>query len=112
AGYGPFLVVPLGGLVAAASAVPIAWVALRTRAASFVIVSIAFVFILQMLSTNLRGVTGGSQGLAYPVPYQWSPDFCDVPFYYSMLGLAGLAVLISWLILRSSFGLSLLAVRD
>ena len=90
AGYGPFLVVPVGGLVAAASAIPIAWVALRTRAASFVIVTIAFMFMLQILATNLRGVTGGSQGLAYPVPYQWPPGFFDIPFYYAMLGLAGL----------------------
>src|SRR5207237_8701506 len=44
AGYGPFLIVPLGGVLAAASAIPIAWVALRTRAASFVIVTIAFMF--------------------------------------------------------------------
>ena len=112
AGYGPFLVVPVGGLVAAASAIPVAWVALRTRAASFVIVTIAFMFMLQILATNLRGVTGGSQGLAYPVPYQWPPGFFDIPFYYAMLGLAGLALAASWLIFRSRFGLGLLAVRD
>jgi len=112
AGYGPFLVVPLGGMLAAASAIPIAWVALRTRAASFVIVTIAFMFILQILATNLGGVTGGSQGLSYPTPAQWSPGFFDVPYYYAMLALAGSALLISWLILRSRFGLGLLALRD
>jgi branched-chain amino acid transport system permease protein len=112
AGYGPFLVVPVAGVVAAASAVPVAWVALRTRAASFVIVTIAFMFLLQILATNLRNLTGGSQGLAYPVPYQWPPAFFDVPYYYAMLALAGLAVFISWVILRSGFGLGLLAIRD
>ena len=112
AGYGPLLVVPLGGVLAAASAVPIAWVALRTRAASFVIVTIAFMFILQILATNLRGVTGGSQGLSYPVPSQWSPEFFDVPYYYAMLVLAAAAMLVSWLIVRSRFGLGLLALRD
>jgi branched-chain amino acid transport system permease protein len=112
AGYGPFVVVPLGGLLAAASAIPIAWVALRTRAASFVIVTIAFMFMLQILAINLHGVTGGSQGLAYPVPYQWPPEFFDVPYYYAMLALATSALLVSWLIVRSRFGLGLLAIRD
>lgn len=112
AGYGPFLVVPLGGLVAGAAAVPIGWVALRTRSASFVIVTIAFMFLLQILATNLRHLTGGSQGLAYPVPHDWSPDLFDVPYYYATLALAGLAVLTSWLIVRSRFGLGLLAIRD
>jgi branched-chain amino acid transport system permease protein len=112
AGYGPFVVVPLGGVLAAASAIPIAWVALRTRAASFVIVTIAFMFMLQILATNLRGITGGSQGLSYPVPSQWPPAFFDIPYYYAMLALAGLALLVSWVILRSRFGLGLLAIRD
>jgi branched-chain amino acid transport system permease protein len=112
AGYGPFLVVPLGGLVAGAAAVPIGWVALRTRSASFVIVTIAFMFLLQILATNLRQLTGGSQGLAFPVPRDWSPDLFDVPYYYATLALAGLALLTSWLIVRSRFGLGLLAIRD
>jgi branched-chain amino acid transport system permease protein len=112
AGYGPFVVVPLGGLLAAASAIPIAWVALRTRAASFVIVTIAFMFMLQIQAIKQQGVTGGSQGLAYPVPYQWPPEFFDVPYYYAMLALATSALLVSWLIVRSRFGLGLLAIRD
>jgi branched-chain amino acid transport system permease protein len=112
AGYGPFLVVPVAGVVAAAAAVPVAWVALRTRAASFVIVTIAFMFLLQILAINLKSITGGSQGLAYPVPTQWPPAFFDLPYYYAMLALAALAVFISWLILRSGFGLGLLAIRD
>jgi branched-chain amino acid transport system permease protein len=112
AGYAPFLVVPLGGLVAAASAIPLAWFALRTRSASFVIVTIAFMFMLQIVASNLRQLTGGSQGLAYPVPHEWSPGFFDVPYYYAMLSLAGSALLVSWLILRSRFGLGLLAIRD
>jgi branched-chain amino acid transport system permease protein len=112
AGYGPFLVVPLGGALAAAVAVPVGWVALRTRAASFVVVTLAFMFLLQILATNLTRLTGGSQGLAYPVPDQWSADFFDVPYYYAMLGLAALALAVSWVILRRRFGLGLLAIRD
>jgi branched-chain amino acid transport system permease protein len=112
AGYGLFLVVPLGGLVAGSAAVPIGWVAFRTRSASFVIVTIAFMFLLLILATNLRQITGGSQGLAFPVPRDWPAEFFDVPFYYAMLALAGVALLTSWLIVRSRFGLGLLAIRD
>ena len=111
-GYGPFLVVPLAGLITAAAALPVGWIALRTRAATFVIVTIAFMFLLQILATNLRGLTGGSQGLGYPVPQGWSPDFVDVPFYCAMLALAALSVAVSWWLRRSKLGLGLLAIRD
>jgi branched-chain amino acid transport system permease protein len=111
-GYGPLLVVPVAGVVTGAAAVPVGWIALRTRAATFVIVTIAFMFMLQILATNLRGLTGGSQGLGYPVPQGWSPDFVDVPFYYAMLALALLALGVSWWIRRSKLGLGLLAIRD
>jgi len=111
-GYGPFLLVPVAGLVTAAVAVPVGWIALRTRAATFVIVTIAFMFMLQILATNLRGLTGGSQGLGYPVPQGWSADFVNVPYYYAMLVLAGVALAASWAIRRSRLGLGLLAIRD
>jgi ABC-type branched-subunit amino acid transport system ATPase component/ABC-type branched-subunit amino acid transport system permease subunit len=111
-GYGPFLVVPLAGVITAAVAVPVGWMALRTRAATFVIVTIAFMFMLQILAINLRGLTRGSQGLGYPVPQGWGTDFYDVPFYYAMLALAAGALAVSWLIRRSRLGLGLLAIRD
>ena len=111
-GYGPLLLVPLAGAITAAAALPVGWIALRTRAATFVIVTIAFMFMLQILATNLRGLTGGSQGLGYPVPQGWGPDFVDVPFYYAMLALAALALGVSWWVRRSKLGLGLLAIRD
>jgi branched-chain amino acid transport system permease protein len=111
-GCGPFLAVPVAGLVTAALAVPIGWIALRTRAATFVIVTIAVMFMLQILATNLRGLTGGSQGLGYPTPQDWSPDFVNVPFCYAMLALAAVAIAVSWWIRHSGPGLGLLAIRD
>jgi branched-chain amino acid transport system permease protein len=111
-GYGPLLAVPVAGVVTAVLAIPVGWIALRTRAATFVIVTIAFMFMLQILATNLRGLTGGSQGLGFPTPQDWGPDFVDVPFYYAMLILAGLGVAVSWWIRRSKLGLGLLAIRD
>src|ERR1700681_1283375 len=112
AGYGPFFLVPVAGLLAALLAVGIGWVALRTRAATFVIVTIAFMFMLQLLAENLVKLTGGGAGLSLPYARDWGGDFFNTPYYYAMLALAILALVVSWWIRRSKFGLGLLAIRD
>ncbi len=111
AGYTPFFFVPVAGLATAVLALGIGWFALRTRAATFVIVTIAFMFMLQLLAENLVGLTGGGGGLSFPVP-PWNGDYFNTPYYYAMLALATLALGISWRIRRSKFGLGLLAIRD
>ena len=110
-GYGPFLFVPVAGVLTAVLALFVGWFALRTRAATFVIVTIAFMFMLQLLAENLVGLTGGGAGLGFPVPPWRGVDY-DVPFYYAMLTLALLGLGVSWWIRRSKFGLGLLAIRD
>jgi branched-chain amino acid transport system permease protein len=111
-GYAPFLLVPVAGLLTAVAAAGIGWIALRTRAATFVIVTIAFMFIVQLLAENLVKLTGGGGGLSVPYPHDWTGDFFNIPFYYAMLALALLALALSWWIRRSKFGLGLLAIRD
>jgi len=111
-GYGPFFLVPVVGLLTAVLAVGIGWIALRTRAATFVIVTIAFMFMMQLLAENLVKVTGGGGGLGLPYPHDWGGDFFNTPYYYAMLVLAVLGLLTSWWIRRSKFGLGLLAIRD
>jgi len=111
AGYEPFLFVPVAGALTVVLALGIGWIALRTRAATFVIVTIAMMFMVQLLAENLVGLTGGGAGLSFPVP-PWSGAFYDTPFYYAMLVLAVASLLISWWIRRSKFGLGLLAIRD
>jgi branched-chain amino acid transport system permease protein len=110
-GYEPFVFVPVAGALTALLAVGIGWIALRTRAATFVIVTIAMVFMVQLLAENLVGLTGGGAGLSFPVP-PWSGDFYNTPFYYAMLLIALVALVVSWWIRRSKFGLGLLAIRD
>jgi branched-chain amino acid transport system permease protein len=111
AGYAPFLLVPVAGAGTALLALAIGWFALRTRAATFVIVTIAFMFMLQLLAENLVRLTGGGGGLSFPVP-PWGGDYFNTPYYYAMLALATLALASSWRIRRSKFGLGLLAIRD
>src|SRR6202163_4196237 len=90
-GFEPFLFVPGAGILTALLAVCIGWVALRTRAATFVIVTIAMMFMIQLLAENLSGLTGGGAGLSFPVP-PWSGDFYNTPFYYAMVLIAIVAL--------------------
>jgi branched-chain amino acid transport system permease protein len=108
--YGPFVLAPVIGLFTAAIAVPFGWVAFRTRLTAFVIVTIALMFVVQNLASNLRDLTGGSQGLGFPVG-PWGRDY-GIPFHYAMLVLAVICVTLSWMVRRSNVGLALLAIRD
>lgn len=110
-GYEPFVFVPVAGVLTAVLAAVVGWFALRTRAATFVIVTIAFMFMLQLLAENLTSLTGGGAGLAFPNP-PWRGGFFNIPFYYAMLALALVGLAVSWWIRRSKFGLGLLAIRD
>jgi len=109
-GYGVFWLVPLGGLVAAAVAVPFGLVALRTRRHTFVVVTIAVFFIFQLLATNLS-FTGGSSGKSTPTPPWMAVGYND-RFYYAALLCLVTAFAISVVIRRSRFGLQLFAIRD
>lgn len=107
----PFLLLPVIGVGTAAVTLPVAWVALRTRASTFAIVTLTLLFVVQTLAFNLPGLTGGSQGLAMPVPPFPLGTF-ERPFYLAMLALLALAMLVSWYVLGSRVGLELLAVRE
>ena len=72
------------GVAVALLSVPIGWVALRVRAATFAIVTISLLFVVQQLAFNLHGLTNGSQGLALPFPH-FAPATYERPFYWAML---------------------------
>jgi branched-chain amino acid transport system permease protein len=110
-GYDPFWTLPLIGIGVAALGLPIAWIAMRTRADVFAIVTITLLFIAQTLAFNLRSVTRGAQGRSV-APAPFPPDTYDRPFYYAMLALLALAMAVSAAISASRIGLSLAAVRS
>jgi branched-chain amino acid transport system permease protein len=109
-GYGPFLAAAPIGLAVAVAALPIAWIAMRTRAAVFAIVTITLLFITQALAFNLRGITGGAQGVAVPMAPFAAQTF-EWPYYYALLVLLALAMGAAFMVDRSKLGLSLLAIR-
>jgi len=107
----PFVLAPLGGLAAAALAAILGLVAMRARGHAFVIITIAFLFLMQTLALNLQSITGGSAGITLPLP-TWSTDIGELPFYYAMLVLAVLSVALAAWIRRSKLGAGLLAIRE
>jgi branched-chain amino acid transport system permease protein len=109
-GWAIFALLPLGGLIAGAAAVPIGMIALRTRRHTFVVVTIAIFFIFQLLATNL-GFTAGTSGIQLATPL-WSPSTYNEPFYYVTFAILLLTVGLSWGVRRSRFGLQLMAIRD
>lgn len=110
-GLGELALIPLAGVVAAAVAVPVGLILLRVRKHTFIVLTIAAMFIFQLLAFNFSGFTGGSAGTTVPAP-AWSGTFFNLPFYYIGLGAAIVALLVSWGIRRSKYGLGLLAIRD
>lgn len=110
-GFNLFLLVPVAGVVAALFAIPLGWIALRTRGHAFVVITLIMVFIFQLLAFNLRGITLGSAGLFLPGP-GFAIDWYLLPYYYIQLAILVIALAVSWYIRSSRYGLWLLAIRD
>ena len=110
-GYRPFYVLPLVGLGVGIASLPVAWLAFRTRAATFAIVTVTLLFVFQQLAFNLRSLTDGSQGLSLPVP-TFPASTYERPFYWAMLAVLALSVVMVWYVLGSKLGLALQAIRD
>jgi branched-chain amino acid transport system permease protein len=109
-GYEPFLWLPLVGLLGALIGLPIGAISMRTRASVFAIVTITFLFVVQTLAFNLRGVTGGAQGLALPVA-PFPADTYELPFYYVLVALLALAMGLTFAVSGSKAGLALAAIH-
>jgi branched-chain amino acid transport system ATP-binding protein/branched-chain amino acid transport system permease protein len=106
-----WLWVPLAGVVAGVFAALLGVIALRTRGPSFVIITIAFLFLLQLVAVNWRALTHGTAGISLPLP-MWSIDIQNWPFYYSLYALLAASLLLSWRIRRTKFGMGLIAMRE
>lgn len=110
-GWPVLLTSPLVGFMCAFAAAAVGWVALRTKGPSFVIVTLAFTFIVQFLALNLKDITGGSAGLYLPL-LNMDPLVRGALFYYYMLGVLALSIAVAIGIRRSRFGLGLIAIRE
>jgi ABC-type branched-subunit amino acid transport system ATPase component/ABC-type branched-subunit amino acid transport system permease subunit len=110
-GGDPFVWVPAAGVVAALFAAVLGAISTRLRGHSFVITTIAALFLLQIVAINWRDFTGGTVGITLPLP-QWDLAYQNWPFYYSLVGLLAVALLTSVWIRRTKFGTGLIAIRE
>ncbi|MCG5214053.1 branched-chain amino acid ABC transporter permease [Streptosporangium sp. KLBMP 9127] len=103
----------VSALVVAVFAGLVGVAAVRVRGASFVIVSIALVSMMNLLVQGWRSLTGGSTGLRVPTPFrELNRGESHLVFFYLFLVLLVLALLTWWVISRSRFGSGLKAIRE
>ena len=110
-GASPFLFVGISAIVAGIFAAVVGSILMRTRGHSFVILTIAFLFVMQLVTLNWSELTNGNHGLTLPLP-TWDRDYAYWPFYYALLGLMLLSVALAWWIRRTKFGMGLIAIRE
>jgi branched-chain amino acid transport system permease protein len=110
-GASPFWFTPVSAVVAGIFAAVVGAVLMRTRGHAFVILTIAFLFVMQLVTLNWSWLTNGNHGLTLPLP-MWDIAYQNWPFYYSLLLLLALSVLLSWWIRRTKFGMGLIAIRE
>jgi ABC-type branched-subunit amino acid transport system ATPase component/ABC-type branched-subunit amino acid transport system permease subunit len=103
--------VPVAGLVAAVVALVLGLVSLRSSGPAFVIITVAFLFLVQVFAVNWVSVTNGTAGLTMPLP-DWDRDIMNLPFYYALVAVLALQLLMTWWIRRSKLGMGLIAIRE
>lgn len=109
-GFQPFLMLPVIGIACAILAIPIGYIAMRTRADVFAIVTITLLFVVQTLAYNLKDWTGGAQGAGLSTP-PFQLDIFEKPFYFAAVALLLLGMGITYFVIRSKLGLALTAIR-
>jgi ABC-type branched-subunit amino acid transport system ATPase component/ABC-type branched-subunit amino acid transport system permease subunit len=107
----PWLWVPLAGVVAAAVALILGFVSLRSSGPAFVIITVAFLFLVQVIAVNWVSLTNGTAGLTLPLP-TWDRDIMNWPFYYVLIAILALQLLMTWWIRRTKLGMGLIAIRE
>jgi len=113
-GISPWLGMIPGACFAAVVALMLGGVTLRLRGPFLGLASLAFTEVAHIIAVNWRSMTRGSEGIGIP----YKPGVANMIFsskaeyFYLALVLAGLTVLIAWLISRSRLGYYLVAVRE
>lgn len=107
----PLLWVPAGGLVSAAIAMLLGLVTYRSRGPAFVIITVAFLFLVQFVAIEWVPVTNGTAGLTLPLP-DWPESWGNWPFHLALVALLGLSLLLTWWLRRTKFGMGLIAIRE
>jgi len=98
-------------LVTVLSALIIGVVILRTKSHSFVIITIAVLLSAQLVASNWRSLTGGTEGIIFKSPF-WARELGNLPYYYMFFLILLLTVGLVWFIMNSRLGAGFMAIRD
>ena len=112
-----FAVEFVSGLVAAAIVAAIFGIlALRTKGIYFLMVTLALSVLMWGLASRWAGLTGGEDGLTGVSRPDLSPILWNLKatahYYYFVLIVFGIATLLMYLFVRSSFGITLLGIQE
>jgi len=106
-GIHPYVAFAVGGLVATLGSILIGIPTFRLRGPYFAIATIGVNEAVRIVMSNLE-ITGGASGYRLLTTGRFSQG----EHYYTALGMATLAFLASWYVMRSPFGLALRAIRE
>lgn len=110
-GVNPFLCVPLAGLVAMLIAFPASCILFRLREGYFAIGTWALAEVFRLLVANQQAIGGGS-GTSLTA-FRGVPRAArESTTYWLAVGVAFATIALVYLLLRSRYGLALVAVRD
>jgi ABC-type branched-subunit amino acid transport system ATPase component/ABC-type branched-subunit amino acid transport system permease subunit len=108
-----WIALPVAGLIAGATGLLLSLPALRVSGPYLAMVTIAFAFIVQHLSIEWRGLTGGSNGLmGLPQPSIGSLIFTEREMALLAVGVAGGSMIFFHRLAGSAWGKAMVAVRD
>lgn len=107
----PLLWAPIAGVVAAVIAMLLGLVTYRSRGPAFVIITVAFLFLIQFVAIEWVPVTNGTAGLTLPLP-DWPEAWGNWPFHLALVALLAASLLMTWWIRRTKFGMGLIAIRE
>jgi branched-chain amino acid transport system permease protein len=111
----PYLSIPLSGLIAFAIAIPTMGLVFRLRTA-YLAIGTWVVAELLMLAAGKLTAWGGGSGTSVPISiiltFGRARDDRLANIYWLAFGLAAVAMLVTHLLLRSSIGIGLTAMRD
>jgi branched-chain amino acid transport system permease protein len=112
AGLNAFVVVPLAGIVGAVAAAVVAPLVFRLRGAHFAVGTWVVAEVLRILVANMPFVSGGSGVSVSRTVSGMTPEWREAGTLWIALALSLGATLGVYALLRSRFGLALVAVRD
>jgi branched-chain amino acid transport system ATP-binding protein len=108
-----WIALPVAGLISGAIGLLLSLPALRVSGPYLAMVTIAFAFIVQHLSIEWRGLTGGSNGLmGLPPPSIGGVALTEREMALLAIGIAGASTYFFYRLAASAWGKAMVAVRD